>query len=78
MYRQGQGVQQNYVQAFTWYKKSAEQGFTKAQYNLGVMYANGDGIKQNPLKAKEWYKKSCDNGNQKGCNNYRKLNEQGY
>lgn len=28
--------------------------------------------------AKEWFGKACDDGDQKGCDNYRQLNEQGY
>ncbi|MFY1028382.1 sel1 repeat family protein, partial [Actinobacillus seminis] len=30
--------QQNYSAAFPLFKQLAEQGFAKAQYNLGVMY----------------------------------------
>ena len=48
------------------------------QYNLGVFYANGEGVKQDYFKAKEWFGKACDGGVQLGCNNYKKLNEQGY
>ena len=32
--------------AFTWYKKAAEQGHAKAQYRLGEMYDIGEGVKK--------------------------------
>ena len=37
MYERGKGVLQDDKEAVKWYTKSAEQGFAKAQYNLGVM-----------------------------------------
>ena len=33
-YEQGRGVEKDTKKAFEWYKKSAEQGFADAQYNL--------------------------------------------
>ena len=78
MYRQGQGVNQDYYQAIKWYQKAAEQGDALAQNNLGFMYIKGQGIRQDKSKAKYYYGLACDNGNQKGCDNYRKLSEQGY
>jgi TPR repeat protein len=45
MYQQGQGVPQDYEQAFALFRKAADQndplGFGFAQYHLGRMYANG-------------------------------------
>ena len=34
----GQGVQKDYKEAVKWYRKAAEQGYAKAQFNLGFMY----------------------------------------
>lgn len=34
----------NYKVALSYFKKSAEQGYTKAQYRLGLMYGNGAGV----------------------------------
>ena len=75
MYRDGQGVRQDYQQAFNWYQKSANQGYAAAQNNLGVMYDEGQGVRQNKVTAKEWFGKACDNGEQKGCDNYKLLNQ---
>lgn len=44
-----------------------EEGFGKAQFNLGVAYLEGDGVKRDETKANEWFKKACDNGIQAGC-----------
>ena len=75
MYAKGQGVRQDYQQAFNWYQKSANQGYATAQNNLGVMYDEGQGVRQNKVTAKEWFGKACDNGEQKGCDNYKLLNQ---
>jgi len=45
---------------------------------LGGLYDFGLGVKQNKKVSKEYYGKACDLGLQKGCEEYRKLNEQGY
>ena len=37
-------VQQNYEEAVKWYRLSAEQGYSYAQNNLGLMYENGEGV----------------------------------
>ena len=38
MYSQGLGVDQDKGEAVKWYKLAAEQGYTKAQSNLGAIY----------------------------------------
>lgn len=78
MYRQGQGVRQDYQKAVEWYTKAAHQGFAEAQYNLGAMYYNGQGVSQNKSTTKRYFGQACDNGYQSGCDHYRILNEQGY
>jgi len=35
MYRLGEGVEKDSIQAFLWYQKAAEQGDAFGQYNLG-------------------------------------------
>lgn len=78
MYEYDVGVNQNYAEARKWYEKAASKGHADAQNNLGLMYNDGKGVRQNLILAKEWFGKSCDNANQEGCDNYRRLNEQGY
>jgi len=60
MYELGQGVAQNYVQAFDWYLKAAEQGEANAQYNVAVKYKTGQGVAQDDTKAAYWYRKAAE------------------
>ena len=78
LYENGYGVKQDYLKAKEWYEKAAAQGLALAQNNIGFLYGNGQGVKQDYKKAKEWYGKACDGGEQQGCDNYKKLNQQGY
>src|SRR5262249_10640697 len=50
-------------EAIKWYRRAAEQGFARAQNNLGVRYANGDGLDQNLDEAFRWFKLAADQGN---------------
>ena len=59
------GKKTNYVEAFDWYAKAAEQGNSNAQFSLGVMYENGRGVKENYTRAIEWYEKAAEQGNVK-------------
>ena len=61
-YKEGDGVEKDFVQAVTWYRKSAEQGYSVAQYDLGVMYENGWGVEKDAAKAVEWYGKAAEQG----------------
>jgi hypothetical protein len=38
LYRDGLGVEKNPSDALSWFQKSAEQGYAKAQLNLGQLY----------------------------------------
>lgn len=62
-YAHGQGVPQNYNEAFKLFKKAAEQGHALAQHGIGAMYINGSGVQQNNTKAFEWYRKAATQGN---------------
>jgi len=53
---QGEGVFQNYSKTVEWYRKAADQGYPRAQYNLDDMYANGLGVLKDRTKAKYWIK----------------------
>lgn len=75
MYDEGESVHQDSVKAFEWYEKAANQGIAEAQFNLGNAYYKGEGLRQNIATAKEYFGKACDNGFQKGCDNYRILNQ---
>ncbi len=77
-YRNGDGIQKDYQKALEWYLKAANQNYSFSQFYIGRMYEGGEGIRQNKTTAKEWYGKFCDDGHQGGCDEYRRLNQQGY
>ncbi|MEG1669098.1 tetratricopeptide repeat protein [Chryseobacterium sp.] len=65
MYRDGNGVTQDYVEAVKWYTKSAEQGNADAQNRVGCRYYNGNGVTQDYVEAAKWFVKAAEQGNQK-------------
>ncbi|TAH01778.1 MAG: sel1 repeat family protein, partial [Sphingobacteriales bacterium] len=42
--------------------KAAEQGYARAQYNLGLMYEEGIGVLQDKKEAISWYFKAAEQG----------------
>lgn len=78
LYDNGSGVKQDYKQAKTYFEKGCGQNNGEGCIMLGGLYDFGLGVKQNKKVSKEYYGKACDLGLQKGCDEYRKLNEQGY
>src|SRR6185312_11351087 len=60
MYYHGEGVPQNYAEAFRWYSKAADQGDAKAEYTIGYMYRRGEGVPVNYAQALLWCKKAAD------------------
>ena len=78
LYDKGQGVRQDYRKAYELYKKTCDMKYGGLSCGaLGSMYENGEGVRQNLSTAKQYYGKACDLGSQIGCDNYRKLNNQG-
>jgi len=51
-----------YIEAFPYFKKSAEQGHAEAQFNLGFMYEKGQGVDQDKKQAAYWYRKAAEQG----------------
>ena len=62
MYRRGEGVPQDYVEAVKWYRLAAEQGHAYAQNKLGNMYQFGEGLTQDILEAMRWFRLAADQG----------------
>lgn len=62
LYAYGHGVEQDYVKAFEWYIKSANQGYNIAQCKIGELYDGGYGVKQDYEKAFEWHIQSAEKG----------------
>ena len=62
MHHKGKGVQQNYAEALTWYRKAADRGYATSQNNLGWMHQNGLGVAKNYPKALSLYCKAAGQG----------------
>jgi TPR repeat protein len=63
MYQNGQGVAQDYAEAFKWYLLAAEQGEVGAQALLGYMYDKGLGVAKDHTQAAYWFRKAKEQGN---------------
>ena len=61
-YREGYGTAVDDLEAVKWVLKAAEQGFARAQYDLGLMYQFGRGVERSNEKAVEWYLKAAEQG----------------
>jgi TPR repeat protein len=62
MYANGHGVPKDEAQSFAWYRKAADQGHARAQYNLGVIYAYGQGVVKDDAQAIAWFRKAAERG----------------
>ena len=77
MYRNGQGVPQDYAEAVKWWRLAADQGIAQAQGNLGVMYRRGQGVPQDYKEAVKWYRLAADQGKAKAQTNLGVMYEYG-
>lgn len=55
MYRDGDGVEQNFARSFHWSKKAAEGGDVGAQLQVADSFAFGHGVDRDPVEAYKWY-----------------------
>ena len=73
----GDGVDQDHVQAANWWKIAAEQNHARSQHNLALMYENGQGVPQDLTEAAKWYRMAADQGYAASQNNLATLHESG-
>ena len=71
-------MEQNYKEAFKYFKITCDNGVNLGCGNLGFLYENGKGVRQSYSMAKEYYGKACDLGAQEGCDAFAYLNQKGY
>ena len=63
------GIPLDYAEAVKWYRLAADQGYAKAQYNLGGMYDNGEGVPKDLVQAHIWWNIAGANGNKNAKKN---------
>jgi hypothetical protein len=62
LYYRGQGVEQDFAAAATWFRKAADQDDAPAQFHLGVMFSKGEGVPQDKAQAMKWFHSAADLG----------------
>lgn len=70
---QGKEVEQNFEQAFLWFRRSAEHGNANAQYSLGNVYLMGEGTEQSDEQALYWYGQAATQNHPQAKHNYESL-----
>lgn len=75
-YQFGRDVQKDLGQAFTWYKKAADQGVAAAQLNVGRMLADGMGTTKNESQARNYLEKAASHGDNRASFNLALMEEQ--
>jgi TPR repeat protein len=60
------GLSQNHAQAFSFFRRSAAQGFAPAQANLGIAYFMGQGVEKNYDEALRNFRLAVSQGNALG------------
>ena len=61
-YFNGYGVAKDMVEAVKWLRKSADQGYADAYFDLGECYRNGYGVTKDMVEAVKWLRKSANLG----------------
>ena len=69
MYYNGEGVEKSIEEAIKWWRRSAENGNSKAQVSLGAMYYDGKGVEKDMVQALMWNNLSVENGSDDGKQN---------
>jgi soluble lytic murein transglycosylase-like protein len=72
-YEHGEGVAKDLSKALRYYCLAAEQGYTKAEYNLGWMYANGRGVTRDDAIAATWFERAAKRGDPYAARMLRRL-----
>jgi TPR repeat protein len=68
----------DHASAAYWYRLSAEQGNSQAQYNLGGLFLEGRGVDQNYFEAIKWFTEAAQQGYINAIYNLAYMNEHGF
>ncbi|KAF2458269.1 hypothetical protein BDY21DRAFT_342020 [Lineolata rhizophorae] len=60
MFLRGEGMEQSFQIAKTWFKRGVEHGDSLSQYSLGLMYLHGLGVPRDPVLAAEYLAPAAD------------------
>jgi hypothetical protein len=59
IFEKGLGVTPDYGAAATWYRRAAEQNYSRAAINLANLYEQGLGVPQDKKQALNWYRRAA-------------------
>ena len=65
MFYNGEGVIQDFKEAFRWLNKAAMRGNRSSQYYLGNCFSRAQGVSQDYMEAANWYRKAAERGEAK-------------
>lgn len=60
MFLRGEGMEQSFEKALTWFKRGIANGDSLCQYEVGLMYLQGLGVKKDAVKAADYFKEAAD------------------
>ncbi|KAL4787471.1 hypothetical protein BJX76DRAFT_345551 [Aspergillus varians] len=60
MYLRGEGVEQNFETAYTWFKLGLANGDALCQHQIGLMFLHGYGVQPDAFKASSYFKSAAD------------------
>lgn len=60
MFLRGEGMEQSFQLAQTWFKRGIANGDALSQYSMGLMYLHGYGVPKDPLKAADYFAAAAD------------------
>lgn len=56
----GEGMEQNFEKALTWFRRGITNGDVLCEYEMGLMYFRGYGLPKDVLKAADYFKAAAD------------------
>ncbi|KAI9752229.1 MAG: hypothetical protein M4579_005705 [Chaenotheca gracillima] len=60
MFLRGEGMEQSFERAKTWFQRGIENGDAASQYYLGLMYLHGYGFPKDAIKAADYFRSSAE------------------
>ncbi len=67
IYLGGMGIDQDKAEGLKWLRAAAQQGHTRAQFELSRAASTGEGMSQNKAEAAEWARKAAEGGHRKAA-----------
>jgi TPR repeat protein len=65
LYYSGKGVALDFVEAAKWARQAAEQGYARAETDLGYLYEQGKGVPLDYANAYRWYRLAAAGGDER-------------